>query len=243
MNWFLRGVAAGVRTERFPDDRAVSDAQSPGLPKPTAFATEADAEATAAVCPTSAIETHGSRYADVAVERCVHCMRCARIEPPQEWRHDVLWAHAKHKDVALGKPFAHSIHVRIVDAGDCGSCLNELAQMEGPSYNLQRFGIFVTPTPRQADVLLVVGPVTSQMRDPLKTAYDAMPEPKRVVAVGTCAASGGLFGPSDTCAGGVADVVPVDVVVSGCPPPPWAIVAALRSVCGYGASDETGSSA
>lgn len=238
MNWFLRGLGAGVRTERFPEDRDVPTAQSPGLPRSTEFANESDARAAEAVCPTAAIQAHGI-VADVAADRCIHCMRCARIDPPQEWRHDIAWGHAENEHASLGKPFARSIHVRIVDAGDCGACLNELAQMEGPSYNFHRFGIFITPTPRQADVLLVVGPVTAQMREPLKTAYEAMPEPKRVVAVGACAASGGIFGPSDACAGGVADVLPVDVVVPGCPPPPWAIINALRSVCGYTLTKDT----
>ena len=114
---------------------------------------------------------------------------------------------------------------------DCGACLNEFAQLNGPSYNLHRFGIFITPTPRQADVLLVVGPVTRQMLDPLKAAYDAMPTPKRVVAVGACAASGGIFGPSVMCAAGRRRV-PGRSRGPGCPPPPLALVHALRAVCG-----------
>jgi Ni,Fe-hydrogenase III small subunit len=123
------------------------------------------------------------------------------------------------------------MHVRVVDAGDCGSCLNEIAHLNDPFYNMHRFGFFITPTPRQADVLLVVGPVTQQMREALLTAYQAMPEPKRVVAVGVCAVSGGIFGPSVMCAAGAGDVLPVDIVVPGCPPPPLAILNALMEVC------------
>ncbi len=137
---------------------------------------------------------------NVNADRCVECMRC---KSAQNWRHDALWAHASGSEPLEGR-FKRSIHVRIVDAGDCGACLNELSQLNGPSYNLHRFGIFITPTPRQADVLLVVGPVTRQMLDPLKLAYEAMPAPKRVIAVGACAASGGIFGPSVMCAGGAA---------------------------------------
>jgi Ni,Fe-hydrogenase III small subunit len=110
--------------------------------------------------------------------------------------------------------------------------LNELAQMNGPAYNLHRFGIFITPTPRQADVLLVVGPVTAHMQGPLRAAYEAMPEPKRVVAVGACASTGGIFGPSVMCAAGAADAVPVDIAVPGCPPPPLVVIDALRTACG-----------
>jgi Ni,Fe-hydrogenase III small subunit len=231
-NWFVRGVLAGVRTEAPPSADNVPSSLSPGLPKTTDLVADRDARALAAVCPTNAIDAESS-VARVNEDRCVLCMRC-KASGALEWRRDVAWAHPPDSAELrpLGSRFARSLHVRVVDAGDCGSCLNEIAQMNGPSYNVHRFGIFITPTPRQADVLLVVGPVTHQMRDALKTAYDAMPEPKRVVAVGACAASGGIFGPSFMSSGGVADVIPVDLVVPGCPPPPHAIVEALRFVCG-----------
>ncbi len=93
----------------------------------------------------------------------------------------------------MGQPFRRSIHVLVVDAGDCGACLNEVKQLNNPYYNMHRLGFFITPTPRHADVLLVVGPVTDHMRAALKKIYDAMPTPKRVVAVGACALSGGVF--------------------------------------------------
>jgi Ni,Fe-hydrogenase III small subunit len=237
VNWFLRGLLAGIRTETEPGGKDTPPSISPGLPRTTLHALPQAAIDLAAVCPTGAVVAEDA-LARVVQDRCVHCMRCKPSVPgapgAQEWRHDVRFAHGpEHRETEpLDRRFARSLHVRIVDAGDCGSCLNELAQLNGPSYNLHRFGIFITPTPRQADVLLVVGPVTRQMLDPLKAAYDAMPDPKRVVAVGACAASGGIFGPSLMCAGGVADAIPVDLVVPGCPPPPFAIVHALRAVCG-----------
>ena len=230
-NWFLRGLFAGIRTERLPDgDVAVS--LSPGLPVTTAHPRAEHARELAASCPTSAIVAD-TAVARVDEDRCVHCMRCKGADG-QGWRRDTAWGHASNRDAQgpLERRFSRSVHVRIIDAGDCGSCLNELAQMNGPSYNLHRFGIFITPTPRQADVLLVVGPGTLQMHDALRAAYETMPEPKRVVAVGACAASGGVFGPSLMSSGGIAEVVPVDLVVPGCPPPPLAIVDALRFVCG-----------
>jgi Ni,Fe-hydrogenase III small subunit len=230
-NWFLRGLLAGIRTERSPDGGDVASSLSPGLPKTTAHKTVERAHALADTCPTGAIEADAA-VARVNEDRCVHCMRCKGVDG-QDWRHDVPWAHLPdcNAQEPLGGRFLRSLHVRIVDAGDCGSCLNELAQMNGPSYNLHRFGIFITPTPRQADVLLVVGPATRQMHDALRAAYEAMPEPKRVVAVGACAASGGVFGPSLMSSGGIAEVIPVDLVVPGCPPPPLAIIDALRFVC------------
>ncbi len=234
-NWFLRGLLAGIRTEALPSGDDVAIALSSGLPKTTAHSTEARALALAAMCPTGAIEASAA-VARVDEGRCVYCMRC-KGDDGQDWRHDVRWAHLpdRYAREPLGGRFTRSINVRIVDAGDCGSCLNELAQMNGPSYNLHRFGIFITPTPRQADVLLVVGPGTHQMHDALRTTYEAMPEPKRVVAVGACAASGGVFGPSLMSSGGIAEVIPVDLVVPGCPPPPLAIIEALRFVCGQSA--------
>ena len=104
-----------------------------------------------------------------------------------------------------------------MDAGDCGACLNEVKQLNNPYYNMHRLGFFITPSPRHADVLLVVGPVTDHMKFALKKVYDAMPTPKRVVAVGACALSGGVFAESFVCAKGVADVLPVDVEVPGNP--------------------------
>ncbi len=226
MSWFWRGLRAGVLTEG-PAPEALPESLSPGLPRATEFSTPAQAAEIAARCPTGALEAQ-DRVVGVQPDRCVDCMRC---KSAQEWRHDVRWAHPDAVE-RFGSRFKHSIHVRIIDAGDCGSCLNELAQLTGPSYNLHRFGIFITPTPRQADVLLVVGPVTRQMAGPLKVAYEAMPSPKRVLAVGACAASGGIFGPSVMSAGGAADAVPVDLTVPGCPPPPLAIIGALRALCG-----------
>lgn len=227
MSWFLRGLRTGILTEDLPDSRELPFSVSSGLPEATTFATVEEAADVASLCPTGALKNEG-QVVNVDDGRCVECMRC---KPVQSWRRDAKWTH-RTGNGSLEGAFKRSIHVRIVDAGDCGSCLNELAQLNGPSYNLHRFGIFITPTPRQADVLLVVGPVTRQMLDPLKLAYEAMPTPKRVIAVGACAASGGVFGPSVMCAAGAADAVPVDFVVPGCPPPPLAIVHALRAVCG-----------
>ena len=97
---------------------------------------------------------------------------------------------------------------------------------------MHRLGFFMTPTPRNADVLMVSGPVSDAMRIPLIKAYDAMPEPKRVLAMGACAIFGGVFGPSFASAGGAGAVLPVDVTVPGCPPPPLAILHGLLVLVG-----------
>ncbi|MGB7698388.1 MAG: hydrogenase, partial [Methylovirgula sp.] len=124
------------------------------------------------------------------------------------------------------------LHIRFLDAGACGACMSEARQINNPYYNMHNLGFFMTPTPRSADILLVAGPVSDAMRLPLRKTYEAMPSPKRVVAIGACAASGGVFGPSFAAAGGVADLIPVDVVVPGCPPPPLAILYGLMVVVG-----------
>lgn len=128
--------------------------------------------------------------------------------------------------------FAGSIQIRHVDAGSCNGCEIEVASAFGPVYDLERYGVRLVASPRHADVLLVTGPVTHNMRDPLLKAYEAMPAPKRVVALGDCARDCGVFAEAYGVFGAVSDVVPVDVVVSGCPPTPEAIITALRALSG-----------
>ncbi|MGC1729115.1 MAG: hypothetical protein WA747_07015 [Steroidobacteraceae bacterium] len=171
--------------------------------------------------------------------RCVHCYRCVRgIEYPLNWEPTYEWAVAAGRPTnELGQPFRRSIHILVVDAGDCGACLNEVKQLNNPYYNMHRLGFFITPTPRHADVLLVVGPVTDQMRFALEKIYKAMPTPKRVIAAGACALSGGVFANSFACANGVADVLPVDVAVPGNPPPPLAILHGLLVAVGRKATE------
>ncbi|WP_218104136.1 NADH-quinone oxidoreductase subunit B family protein, partial [Thermogemmatispora onikobensis] len=114
--------------------------------------------------------------------------------------------------------FGGSLHIRHVDAGSCNACESEIKMLTNPYYDIQRLGIFFTPSPRHADLLLVTGPVTHAMKEPLLRTYEAMPDPRLVVAVGACACSGGMMGPSAFAHGGLAEVLPVDVFIPGCPP-------------------------
>ena len=121
-----------------------------------------------------------------------------------------------------------SLHVRQVDAGSCNACELEIAATTNPVYDLERFGIHLVASPRHADVLLVTGPVTRNMEIALRRTYEAAPEPRVVVAVGACGCSGGIFGEGTYAAvGGVDRVLPVDVYIPGCPPPPQAILNGL----------------
>jgi len=230
-NWVLKGLRTGVKTSIYP--RRLDDAPgvSPGLPVETPLKSATAAEALVARCPTRAIaRENGEIMIDQC--RCVHCFRCRRgVAEPASWQPDYEWAMQTADATAaldqLGSIFGRSLHIRFVDAGACGACMSEARQINNPYYNMHRLGFFITPTPRNADILLVAGPVSDAMRLPLRKTFDAMPKPKRVVAIGACAASGGVFGPSFAALGGAAEIIPVDVVVPGCPPPPLAILHGL----------------
>jgi len=129
-----------------------------------------------------------------------------------------LAAHTLHEDLLrlLGRALA----VRHVDAGSCNGCELEIAALGNPYYNIEGLGIRFVASPRHADLLLVTGPVSRNMREALERTYHAVPDPKLVVAVGDCACTGGVFGTSYASCGRVANVIPVDVEVPGCPPPP-----------------------
>ncbi|HVT69276.1 MAG TPA: NADH-quinone oxidoreductase subunit NuoB [Trebonia sp.] len=119
-----------------------------------------------------------------------------------------------------------------MDAGSCNGCEIEIGQAFGPVYDAERYGARVVASPRHADVLLVTGPVTRNMAEPLRRAYQATAQPRVVIAVGDCANDCGEFAGGYGVEGAVADVVPVDLHVPGCPPTPDEIVAALRRVTG-----------
>ena len=124
----------------------------------------------------------------------------------------------------IARVFARAVNIRHVDAGSCNGCELEIHALENPYYNLQGAGIKFVASPRHADLLLVTGPVSRHMVEALQRTYAATPDPKRVVAVGDCGACGGIFGESYASAGAVANVIPVDVVVPGCPPMPTALL-------------------
>ena len=118
------------------------------------------------------------------------------------------------------KLLGHSLHIREVDAGSCNGCEIEITGLTSPYYDLERFGLHFVASPRHADCLLVTGPVTRNMAEPLRLTYEATPDPKIVIAVGDCARDCGVFKGSYAVVGSVAEVIPVDVIVSGCPPEP-----------------------
>jgi Ni,Fe-hydrogenase III small subunit len=123
-----------------------------------------------------------------------------------------------------------SLSIRHVDAGSCNGCELEIHALSNAFYDLERFGLRFVASPRHADVLTVTGPVTRNMREALLRTYNAMPDPKWVVAIGGCAVDGGIFAGSYAVAGGVKDVVPVDLTIRGCPPNPTQLLAGLLAL-------------
>ncbi|HEY6861760.1 MAG TPA: NADH-quinone oxidoreductase subunit B family protein [Pseudolabrys sp.] len=143
---------------------------------------------------------------------------------------------AKTVDRTARVRLGRSLSIRQVDAGSCNGCELEIHALNNAFYDLERFGLRFVASPRHADVLMVTGPVTKNMRQALLRTYNATPDPKWVVAVGACAIDGGVFADSYAVTGGVKDVVPVDLHIRGCPPSPTellkGLIALLENVTG-----------
>ncbi|SFU21708.1 NADH-quinone oxidoreductase subunit B family protein [Mesorhizobium sp. YR577] len=137
---------------------------------------------------------------------------------------------AQALDRAARKRLGRSLSIRAVDAGSCNGCELEMHALNNAFYDIERFGIRFVASPRHADVLLVTGPVTKNMREALLRTYDATPDPKWVVAIGDCARDGGCFAGSYAVMNGVSEVLPVDLHIPGCPPRPLEILKGLLAL-------------
>ncbi len=249
--WTLIGLAEGKASTSWPRGTA-PDGQDGvlGMPRYDPAACREDCRDCADACPTEAITLRPGDGLRVDYGRCVVCQLCTEACPTgamrtsSDWafgvtdRADLVWS-AEPASAAVPavtprgrRAFRRSLHIRHVDAGSCNGCESELQALNNPFYNLHRLGIFFTPSPRFADLLLVTGPVTHAMKEPLLATYAAMPEPRWVMAVGTCAVSGGIAGGGYACGNGLEGVLPVDVFLPGCPPNPAAIIAALLMFLG-----------
>jgi Ni,Fe-hydrogenase III small subunit len=249
--WVLRGLRHGVLTTRWParPDEYARSSRGPAaiLPGPVA-----DAENLSSLCPAGAVSGSG---ADVSLDqgRCVQCGRCVSARPelfgwsagpaaaaitrtalivPQLADNPENLAQVSERLAARTRALRRSVHLRHVDAGSDGTEEWEILALFNPVYDAHRLGIFLTASPRHADVLLVTGSGARGMIEPLRLAYQAMPHPKIVIAVGTDAISGGLVSPSYGTTAGVAGTVPVDVWLPGSPPTPFAILHALLLALG-----------
>jgi Ni,Fe-hydrogenase III small subunit/ferredoxin len=249
--WTLIGLAEGRASTSWPRSGA-PDGQDGvlGMPRYDPGACRDGCRDCADACPTEAITLRPEGKLRLDYGRCVVCQLCTEACPTgamrtsSDWafgvsdRADLIWpgepasAPAAAGTMPQRRPFRRSLHIRHVDAGSCNGCESELQALNNPFYNLHRLGIFFTPSPRFADLLLVTGPVTHAMLEPLRATYAAMPEPRWVMAVGTCAVSGGIAGGGYACGNGLEGVLPVDVFLPGCPPNPAAIIEALLMFLG-----------
>ncbi len=151
-------------------------------------------------------------------------------EAPPAADDDMLAELAKSVDRAARRRLGRSLSIREVDAGSCNGCELEIHALNNAFYDLERFGLRFVASPRHADVLMVTGPVTMNMREALARTYHATPDPKWVVAVGDCAVDGGIFSGSYAVVGGVSGVVPVDLHIRGCPPRPIQLLQGLLTL-------------
>jgi Ni,Fe-hydrogenase III small subunit/Pyruvate/2-oxoacid:ferredoxin oxidoreductase delta subunit len=242
--WTLYGLMQGKASTAWPKSGDDGQAGVLGMPRFNPDKCQEGCEACAEACLPKAISVVGKGNVQVDYGRCVACQLCVEVCPTgaftasSDWafsvreRQDLKWgegvsAEAEALQGAIRRVFGRSLHIRHIDAGSCNGCESELQALNNPFYNLHRLGIFFTPSPRFADLLLVTGPVTYAMRGPLSEAFEAMPEPKFVMAMGVCAVSGGTNGGGYACGNGLDEVLPVDIYVPGCPPNPAAMIHAL----------------
>jgi Ni,Fe-hydrogenase III small subunit/ferredoxin len=248
--WALRGLRNGVLTTRWP---ARPDPYAGAVRGPATVVAPADAaDRLERLCPTGAI-SHADGGVRLDQGKCVQCGRCVAARPDVFAWSEGPSAAALRRGALVDPEFAEtpdrlaalrsglksaaaalrrSVHLRHVDAGSDGTEEWEILALFNPVYDVHRLGIFLTASPRHADILLVTGAGARGMAEPLRQTYDAMPEPKIVIAVGTDAVSGGLATPSYAVSGGIGEIVPVDVWVPGSPPTPFSILHALLLTLG-----------
>ena len=240
-SWIEQAVRRGILTSRYPHEAATevevpATGRPPRLPHGTVLS-----PAAIAACPVAAL-------AETTVDqgRCIRCARCLpsglEFNGPVEsaaLSRDALVAPSTPSSPPAGvaAPLAalrRSIHVFMVDVGSCNACNLEVLALANPFYDSQRLGIFFTNSPRHADVLLVVGVPTKEMEEPLRRAYEALPSPKAVLAVGVCPISGGVFAGTPGLRSSLEEILPVDGFVPGCPPAPLNVLDGLLQLTGRG---------
>jgi len=188
-------------------------------------------------CPTGAI-TNETAYGlpEIDYKRCLFCGKCVEScdkEALYHTRRDAAPILTGEKTTVIGEviknKIGRSLAIRHLDAGSCNACDFEMGALSNPLYDLQQYGMYFVASPRHADVLMVTGVVTRNLEQALMLSYEAMQEPKIVMAVGACPISGGIFGETYATVGPLDKILPVDIVVPGCPPRPAAMLLALAA--------------
>ncbi|MHB1126363.1 MAG: NADH-quinone oxidoreductase subunit B family protein [Bacillota bacterium] len=235
---FTKSLRTGILTTDYPDEPDVPVSGFQGMPVWQEACCQRCGDC-ALVCPMEAIKLDrnapAASFWSVDSKKCIFCGYCADDCPGRALghghRYDLAERAGEAEEFLKGsdsKIFGRSAHIRHLDAGSCNGCDWEMTALTGPIYDIQRFGFDFVASPRHADILMVTGPVTRNLEIAALKTFQATPAPKKVVAVGTCACSGGICGKSYASAGGVNNILLVDVYIPGCPPRPQALIQGLR---------------
>jgi Ni,Fe-hydrogenase III small subunit/NAD-dependent dihydropyrimidine dehydrogenase PreA subunit len=244
----LARLQQGHRTGKFPDVEPTLPERFRGRPEVDPSRCADGCTACVDACPTGAVSVAGGLALDLG--RCLFCTECVDACPEgaitytreyrlaSRTRAELVLPHARARGIALGdellRVFGRSFRLRVVSAGGCNGCESDVNVLGTVGFDLGRFGIQFVASPRHADGLLITGPVTRNMELAVRKTYEAIPEPKVVIAIGACAIAGGPYIGHAEQRGGVDAILPVDLYVPGCPPHPYTILEGLIGLLGKG---------